>query len=93
MFDVQTHSCLMERLVLHFAGDWLRYGYIDRQTQIALTYAACASIALHGAIATYVTRHAMVRRQNRVVAFARGFLCGTADLLRVLAIENTEGDS
>ena len=54
--------------------------------QAALTFAAYAGLTFHTLIATYAARVAKKRNDNVMVAIARGFLGGTAELLRVRAL-------
>lgn len=67
------------------AGDWLKYGYVNGDTQNALTVAACLGSTFHAFIATLTARQAASQSGNLALAAARGFLCGTPELLRVWA--------
>ena len=68
------------------AGDWLKYGYIDASTQAFLTAGAAAGTLFHGVIAAIAAAPPAKRGQGgaALAAFARGFFCGTPELLRVL---------
>jgi apolipoprotein N-acyltransferase len=90
-----------------YAGDWLKYGYVDEAMQSILSAAAAAGVVVHTCIAIAAAQLAAERARTAVlpktaIAFAKGFFCGTPELLLVLAhrairdghkeFENTERD-
>lgn len=71
-------------------GDWLKYQLIDEPAQHLLTNVATAGVLVHSGIGLASARQAVNREPDAAlpaatIAFLRGFLCGTPELLLVLA--------
>lgn len=80
------------------AGDWLRYHLIDEATQQLLTAMACAGVVVHSGIGAAGASQAVSRAPDAAfpvaaIAFLRGFLCGTPELLLIFARNVVESDN
>ena len=75
---------------MHCAGDWLKYQLIDEPTQQLLTNLASLGVLFHSGIGVACAGQAIGRYPDAAlpaatIAFLKGFLCGTPELLLVLA--------
>jgi hypothetical protein len=70
-------------------GDWIKYDIIDAPTQSRLTLAATLATCGHAGIGAFAASRAARKSQSAlqvVLAFALGFLGGTMELLRIMAL-------
>eukprot|EP00892_Ulva_mutabilis_P006048 jgi/Ulvmu1/3815/UM018_0026.1 len=78
-----------------FSGDWLKYQLIDESTQQLLSNLASVGVLVHSGIGVACARQAIRRQPDAAlpaatIAFLRGFLCGSPELLLVLARNNVK---
>jgi hypothetical protein len=82
-----TGCCISAVAHAAFAGDWLKYGFVDERTQALLTQAALAGLALHaviGGVCGYVAQR--TASGPAAVAVLRGMAAGTPELIRAVAL-------
>lgn len=94
----QKYTRGSSRKKLSDTGDWLKYDLIDEATQQLLTALAVAGVIVHSGIGAACASQAISRAPDAAlpiaaIAFLRGFLCGTPELLLILAQRIVECDN